>query len=173
MAVVLGEEVGYAIRFDVNSSAKTVIKFTTDGWLLRETMNDPLFSKYSVIMVDEAHERSLNSDILMGLLKKVKRKRKDLRIIVTSATMNAKKLMDFFETNKNPIEDPSKNTAVIMSVEGRLYPVDILYLTQPCNNYIRCCVDTIINIHKLEPSGDILAFLPGAEDIDMVIFIYL
>jgi HrpA-like RNA helicase len=78
----LGEEVGYAVRFDNKTSSNTIIKYCTDGVLLRETQNDPLLSKYSVVMVDEAHERSLYTDILLGLLKKIRRKRSDLRIII-------------------------------------------------------------------------------------------
>lgn len=87
MGVTLGQEVGYAIRFDQKCSNKTFIKYCTDGTLLRETMSDPLLTAYSVVIVDEAHERSLYSDILLGLLKKIKRKRKDLRIVIMSATV--------------------------------------------------------------------------------------
>ena len=104
-------------------SSKTVIKYCTDGILLRETLTDPLLSSYSVIIIDEVHERSLNTDILLGLLKKIKKKRKDLRLIITSATLNADRLREFFETNMTNVED--KNTACILSVEGRQYPVDI------------------------------------------------
>eukprot|EP01032_Pedospumella_encystans_P025913 gene25913-29272_t len=116
----LGEEVGYGVRFDFKCSSKTVIKYYTDGVLLRETMSDPLLSKYSVIIVDEAHVRSLSSDILLGLLKKISRKRKDLRIIVTSATLDAEPLRQFFETNDT--EDPALNSACILSVQGRQFP---------------------------------------------------
>jgi ATP-dependent RNA helicase DDX35 len=164
---VLGEEVGYSIRFDQKLSSNTVIKYCTDGILLRETLTDPLLSNYSVIIIDEVHERSLNTDILLGLLKKIKKKRKDLRVIITSATLNADRLRDFFETNNKNIE--GKNTACILSVEGRQYPVDIEYLAKPCSDYIRCAIDTVINIHKKEQRGDILVFLPGAEEIDNAI----
>jgi ATP-dependent RNA helicase DDX35 len=95
----VGSVVGYSVRFDAKISKGTSVKYCTDGVLVRETLSDPLLSAYSVVIVDEAHERSLHSDILLGILKKIRRKRPDLRIIVTSATMNAQSIKDFFETN--------------------------------------------------------------------------
>jgi ATP-dependent RNA helicase DDX35 len=112
MGVTLGQEVGYSMRFDQKCSSATVIKYVTDGTLLRETMSDPLLSAYSVVIVDEAHERSLYSDILLGLLKKIQRKRKDLRVIIMSATVDAEAFRDFFETNQTGCTD--NNTASIM-----------------------------------------------------------
>ncbi len=91
MDVILGQEVGYTIRFEDRSSQKTLLKYLTDGMLLREAMNDPLLSKYGVIILDEAHERTLSTDILFGLIKEVLPKRKDLKIVVMSATLNAEK----------------------------------------------------------------------------------
>eukprot|EP01031_Cornospumella_fuschlensis_P027321 gene27321-33006_t len=163
----VGEEVGYGIRFDFNCSDKTLIKYYTDGVLLRETMTDPLLQRYSVIIIDEAHQRTLHSDILMGLLKKIKRKRSDLRIVVTSATMDASAFKNFFETNDS--EDKSSDTAVIMSVQGRQHPVDVLYTLDPCRNYLMAAVDTVLSIHRTEEEGDILVFLPGGEEIDTAI----
>ncbi|XP_021907730.1 probable pre-mRNA-splicing factor ATP-dependent RNA helicase DEAH9 [Carica papaya] len=102
MGVKLGEEVGYTIRFeDLTNPAVTMIKFLTDGVLLREMMDDPLLSKYSVIMVDEAHERSISTDILLGLLKKIQRRRPDLRLIISSATIEAKSMSNFFQSRIN------------------------------------------------------------------------
>ena len=164
----LGDEVGYGVRFDFKCSSKTVIKYYTDGVLLRETMSDPLLSRYSCVIVDEAHVRSLSSDILLGLLKKIKLKRKDLRVVVTSATLDAMALKTFFETNERP-EDPTQDTACILSVQGRQFPVDILYLHKPVKSYVRSCVDTVIEINKSEDWGDVLVFLPGGEDIDIAI----
>ena len=166
----IGEEVGYGVRFDFKCTSKTVLKYYTDGVLLRETMSDPLLSKYNVIIVDEAHVRSLSSDILLGLLKKISKKRKDLRIIVTSATLDAVPLKNFFETNDNP-NDSTLDTAYILSVQGRQFPVDILYLNAPCRDYIRSAVDTVLSINKHEDWGDVLVFLPGGEEIDTAISI--
>lgn len=90
MDVELGEEVGYSIRFEDRTSRKTKLKYLTDGMLLREAMNDPLLEKYSVVIIDEAHERTLNTDVLFGLLKEVLRARGDtLKLVVMSATLDA------------------------------------------------------------------------------------
>eukprot|EP00823_Brevimastigomonas_motovehiculus_P003007 TRINITY_DN1808_c0_g2_i3.p1 TRINITY_DN1808_c0_g2~~TRINITY_DN1808_c0_g2_i3.p1 ORF type:complete len:510 (-),score=111.31 TRINITY_DN1808_c0_g2_i3:50-1579(-) len=164
----LGEEVGYSVRFDdCSDPSRTKIKYLTDGMLLRETMHDPLLSQYAVVMLDEAHERSLNTDILIGLLKKIQKKRKDLRLVVSSATLDACLFKAFFEENKTT--DEKKDTAVILSVEGRQYPVDVLYSKYPVRDYLQATVDTISHIHKSMPSGDILAFLTGKEEIDRVV----
>ncbi|XP_077982513.1 putative ATP-dependent RNA helicase DHX35 [Glandiceps talaboti] len=165
---VLGHEVGYAIRFDdCTDPSATRIKFLTDGVLVREMMSDPLLRKYSVIMIDEAHERTLYTDIIVGLLKKIQKKRKDLRIIISSATLDAEAFRDFF--NNNDTNDSSKDTATILTVEGRTYPVDIFYAVSPVPDYIKETVDTIFKIHKTEPSGDILAFLTGQEEVENVV----
>eukprot|EP00878_Enallax_costatus_P039020 GHUV01044530.1.p1 GENE.GHUV01044530.1~~GHUV01044530.1.p1 ORF type:complete len:233 (+),score=65.58 GHUV01044530.1:109-807(+) len=96
MDVELGEEVGYSIRFEECSSNKTIIKFLTDGMLLREAMSDPLMSRYSVIILDEAHERTLATDVLFGLLKEVLVQRPDLKLVVMSATLEAEKFQGYF-----------------------------------------------------------------------------
>jgi ATP-dependent RNA helicase DDX35 len=150
----VGEDVGYVIRFDSKMSEQTSIKYCTDGILLRETMSDPLLSSYSVIMVDEAHERSLHSDILLGLLKKIQRVRPELRLIVTSATMNAVEMKDFFETNVSVDRNKLDDTSCIVPITGRMYPVDILYLKEPTSNYLKECVEVVIKIHTVESSGD-------------------
>ncbi|KAH7284655.1 hypothetical protein KP509_34G064900 [Ceratopteris richardii] len=99
MHVTLGQEVGYSIRFeDLTTHGTTKIKYLTDGVLLREMMEDPLLVKYSVIMVDEAHERSISTDILLGLLKKIQRRRPELRLIISSATLEARSIAAFFDT---------------------------------------------------------------------------
>ncbi|XP_050224764.1 probable pre-mRNA-splicing factor ATP-dependent RNA helicase DEAH9 isoform X2 [Mercurialis annua] len=171
VGVKLGEEVGYTIRFEnLTNSDITKIKFLTDGVLLREMMDDPLLTKYSVIMVDEAHERSISTDILLGLLKKIQRRRPELRLIISSATIEAKSISDFFKARKRRADElgPSKEPA-ILSVEGRGFNVQILYIEEPIADYVRATVSTILSIHDQEPPGDILVFLTGQDDIDAAV----
>ncbi|MBE7179700.1 MAG: ATP-dependent RNA helicase [Terriglobus roseus] len=163
----LGQEVGYSIRFEDVTSEATRIKFMTDGLLLREALVDPLLTRYSVIMVDEAHERSLSSDILLGLLKKIMRKRPELRVIVSSATLQAEDFLRFF-TGDAPSEATSLKGAIV-SLEGRMYPVDIMYLEQPAEDYVQRAVATAFDVHHQEPDGDILVFLTGREEIETAI----
>jgi ATP-dependent RNA helicase DDX35 len=165
---VLGHEVGYAIRFDEQwDRTDTKLKFLTDGMLIREMMRDPLLTKYSVVMLDEAHERTLCTDILAGLVKKVMRKREDLKLIVSSATLDAQLYKDFFELNSSG--DKRKDTAAILSIPGRTYDVDVHYVKRPVPNYIDTTVETVLAIHKQEPPGDILAFLTGQDEVDRVV----
>ncbi|XP_006816912.1 putative ATP-dependent RNA helicase DHX35 [Saccoglossus kowalevskii] len=165
---IIGNEVGYNIRFDDCTDATTTrIKFLTDGVLVREMMSDPLLTKYSVIMIDEAHERTLYTDIIVGLLKKIQKKRPDLRLIISSATLDAEAFKDFF--NNNETNDKSKDTSTIISVEGRTYPVDIYYTISPVPDFIKETVNTIVKIHKTEPTGDILAFLTGQDEVENVV----
>lgn len=164
----LGEEVGYSIRFEYLTSAKTRIKFLTDGLLLREALADPLLSRYSVIMVDEAHERSLSTDILLGVLKKVSKRRPDLRIIISSATLQAEDFLRFFSGSQLDQNGDAAEQSLgrIISLEGRMYPVDTMYLEEPAENYVERAVKTIFDIHTSEQDGDILLFLTGREEID-------
>ncbi|CAG2252831.1 DHX35 [Mytilus edulis] len=165
---ILGAEVGYTIRFEDCSEEKiTKVKFLTDGLLIREIMGDPLLKKYSVIMLDEAHERSLNTDIILGLLRKIQKKRTDLRIIIASATLDAEEMRDFF--NNNETGDKSKDTASIMTIEGRNYPVDIHYSLDPVPDYLKCTVETVMKVHNSEKEGDILAFLTGQDEVEAVV----
>ena len=170
MRCKLGEEVGYSIRFEDLTSAKTRIKFLTDGLLLREALADPLLSRYSVIMVDEAHERSLSTDILLGVLKKIRKRRPELRIVISSATLQAEDFLLFFagDQNSTPREDEPIGTNIgrIISLEGRMYPVDTLYLEEPAEDYVERAVQTVFNIHANEADGDILLFLTGREEVD-------
>ncbi|XP_022448122.1 probable ATP-dependent RNA helicase DHX35 isoform X5 [Delphinapterus leucas] len=135
--------------------------------LVREMMVDPLLTKYSAIMLDEAHERTLYTDIAIGLLKKIQKKRGDLRLIVASATLDAEKFWDFF--NQNDTSDPTRDTCVILTVEGRTFPVDIFYLQSPVPDYIKSTVETVMKIHQTEGDGDILAFLTGQEEVETVV----
>ena len=164
----LGEDVGYSIRFEDLTSSKTRIKFLTDGLLLREALADPLLSRYSVVMVDEAHERSLSTDILLGVLKKIRKRRSDLRIIISSATLHAEDFAKFFSGQDygHTNSDPQDATCKILSLEGRMYPVNHLFLDEPAEDYAERAVKTVFDIHANEPDGDILVFLIGREEID-------
>lgn len=173
MRCKLGEEVGYSIRFEDLTSAKTRIKFLTDGLLLREALADPLLSRYSVIMVDEAHERSLSTDILLGVLKKIRNRRTELRIVVSSATLQAEDFLRFFAgdeiSNVKNDEPLGGNIGRIISLEGRMYPVDALYMEEPAEDYVERAVKTVFDIHSNEADGDILLFLTGRGEIDTAI----
>ncbi|RUS34216.1 putative Pre-mRNA splicing factor [Jimgerdemannia flammicorona] len=168
MGVTLGEDVGYTIRFeDVTSTARTRIKYMTDGMLFRETLVDPLLTRYSVIMIDEAHERSLYTDVLVGVLKKIQRKRPDLRLIISSATLDAEAFLDFFNTNTTG--DPAHDTAAIVSLEGRTFPVDIMYAEAPVDDYVERAVQTVFDVHTKDSPGDVLVFMPGRDQIEKVV----
>lgn len=121
-------------------------------------------------MVDEAHERSISTDILLGLLKKIRRKRPELRIIISSATLQAEEFLRFFtQSEDQPVketEDEQKRVGKIVSLEGRTYPIDTLYLEAPAEDYVEKAVDTVFEIHAQEGEGDILVFLTGREEID-------
>jgi ATP-dependent RNA helicase DDX35 len=175
MSVELGQEVGYSIRFEDVTSAKTKIKFLTDGLLLREALVDPLLSRYSVIMVDEAHERSLSSDVLLGLLKKIRKRRPELRIVVSSATLQAEDFLHFFTGSEMNATEGELGGPIgrIISLEGRMYPVDNHYLEDPTNDYVERSVQTIWDIHTKEGEGDILVFLTGREEIERCIDLIL
>lgn len=170
----VGEEVGYSIRFEDLTSATTRIKFLTDGMLLREALVDPLLSRYSVIMVDEAHERSLSTDVLLGILKKIRKKRPELRLVISSATLQAEEFLRFFASDE-PETDPSDAGEIggrlgrIITLEGRMYPVDLLFLESPAEDYVERAVQTVFEIHTQEPAGDVLVFLTGREEIDTAV----
>ncbi|KAJ5527449.1 hypothetical protein N7513_011608 [Penicillium frequentans] len=150
----LGAEVGYTIRFEDMTSPETIIKYQTDGMLQREILIDPDLKKYSVIMLDEAHERTIATDILFGLLKKTIKRRPDLRLIVTSATLDAEKFSEYF------------NGCPIFSIPGRTYPVEVMYSKEPESDYLDAALITVMQIHLTEAAGDILLFLTGQEEID-------
>jgi pre-mRNA-splicing factor ATP-dependent RNA helicase DHX15/PRP43 len=154
MDVKLGEEVGYSIRFEDVSGPRTRLKYVTDGVLLREAMTDPTLTNYSVIVLDEAHERTVQTDILLGLLKAMLPKRPDMKLIVMSATLEHEKFKTFFPD------------APLMKVPGRLHHVDINYSEQASSDYIDAAVQAAVRIHLHEEKGDILMFLPGEEEIE-------
>ncbi|GJE89517.1 ATP-dependent RNA helicase DHX8 [Phanerochaete sordida] len=150
----LGQEVGYLIRFEDCTSPETRIKYMTDGMLQRECLIDPDCSQYSVIMLDEAHERTIATDVLFGLLKKAIKRRPDLKLIVTSATLDAEKFSKYFFG------------CPIFTIPGRTYPVEILYTKEPETDYLDASLITVMQIHLSEPPGDVLLFLTGQEEID-------
>jgi pre-mRNA-splicing factor ATP-dependent RNA helicase DHX15/PRP43 len=152
--VKLGEEVGYSIRFEDMTGPKTILKYMTDGMLLREAMNDHDLKRYSTIILDEAHERTMSTDILMGLLKEVVIRRPDMKIIIMSATLDAQKFQRYF------------NDAPLLAVPGRTHPVEIFYTPEPEQDYVEAAIRTVLQIHATEPEGDILLFLTGEEEIE-------
>uniref|UniRef100_A0A914YZZ2 RNA helicase n=1 Tax=Panagrolaimus superbus TaxID=310955 RepID=A0A914YZZ2_9BILA len=160
----LGTKVGFVVRFGGVTSDETMIQYMTDGILLREMSSDPLLLRYSVVMVDEAHERSVNTDLLLALLRRLQKVRQDLRVIVSSATLDAAYFRQFFELNDG--DDATKDTAVIVSVEGSTYPVDIFYAEKPVPSYAKAALTTTIDIHTKHPSGDILIFLTGQDEVE-------
>ncbi|KAL2829928.1 P-loop containing nucleoside triphosphate hydrolase protein [Aspergillus cavernicola] len=152
--VNLGEEVGYSIRFEDMTGPKTVLKYMTDGMLLREAMNDHELNRYSTIILDEAHERTMSTDVLMGLLKEVVQRRPDLKIIIMSATLDSQKFQRYF------------NDAPLLAVPGRTHPVEIFYTPEPEQDYVEAAIRTVLQIHATEGDGDILLFLTGEEEIE-------
>jgi len=150
----LGQEVGYAIRFEDLTGPETLIKYQTDGMLLREVLSDPVVSRYCCIMLDEAHERTISTDVLFGLLKKAVKSRPELKLIVTSATLDAEKFSSYFFNSH------------IFTIPGRTFPVEVLYSKDPEQDYVEAALMTVLQIHLTEPSGDVLVFLTGQEEID-------
>lgn len=151
----IGGTVGYAIRFEDCTSPQTKIKYMTDGVLVREALQQSDLDRYSCLILDEAHERGLNTDILMGMLKQILAKRRDLKLIVTSATMNADKFAKFY------------GNAVTFTIPGRTFPVDVLFSKTPCEDYVDSAVKQILQIHLSHPKGDVLVFMTGQEDIEV------
>ena len=157
----LGEVVGFKVRFQDRLSRDASVKLMTDGILLAETQTDPLLKAYDTIIIDEAHERSLNIDFLLGYLRQILPRRPDLKIIVTSATIDAQRFADHFASRQGP--------APVIMVSGRMFPVEQRYRPYEesrdygLNNAIADAVDELwINPHN---GGDILVFLPGEREI--------
>lgn len=154
MGTKVGYEVGYSIRFEDATSDKTVLKYMTDGMLLREFLTEPDLAGYSALIIDEAHERTLSTDILFALVKDIARFRPELRLLISSATMDAEKFSEYFDD------------AHIFYVPGRRYPVDIHYTPQPEANYLHAAITTVFQIHTTQPKGDILVFFTGQDEIE-------
>ena len=154
MGTKLGNEVGYSIRFEDCTSERTRIKYMTDGMLLREFLSEANLQSYSAIIIDEAHERTLHTDVIFGLVKDIARFRPDLKVLISSATLDAQKFSDFFDE------------APVFRIPGRRFPVEIFYTKTPEADYIDACVVTVLQIHVTQDSGDILVFLTGQEEIE-------
>ncbi len=159
----VGQSVGYKIRFDDKTSDHAYIKMMTDGILLAETQTDRFLNKYDTIIIDEAHERSLNIDFTLGLLKDLVKKRKNLKLIITSATIDTQKFSSAFDN------------APIIEVSGRMYPIETLYMpflnkedekqTIEDQGYVEAAADAVNFLVSQSGSGDILVFMPTEQDI--------
>ncbi len=154
MGVKLGSEVGYSIRFEDCTSDKTILKYMTDGMLLREFLSEPDLAGYSALMIDEAHERTLHTDILFGLVKDIARFRPDLKLLISSATLDAEKFSAYFDN------------APVFNIPGRRYNVDIMYTKSPEADYLDAAIVTVLQVHVTQPDGDILVFLTGQEEVE-------
>ena len=156
----LGKEVGYSIRFEnVTEEGTTFLKYMTDGVLLREAMGDPSLERYSTIILDEAHERSIATDILMALLKGLLQQRQDLKVIVMSATLDAIRFQEYFSDQSN-IHVP------LFKVPGRTHSVKLFYAIAPESSYLAAAIEKVLSIHQTERPGDILLFLTGKMEIE-------
>ena len=158
MGVPVGQDVGYAIRFEEKTSDKTLIKFMTDGLLLRESLTDRYLSRYGCIVLDEAHERSVNTDVLFGVMSGALRYRSDLRIIITSATLEGAKFSKYFDG------------APVLNIEGQTFPVSRIFSDTTPVDFVKAAVDKAMEIHLRHSvdEGHILIFMTGQEDIDAV-----
>jgi len=150
----LGGTVGYAIRFEDCTSDHTKIKYMTDGVLLRESLRDPDLNSYSAIIMDEAHERSLNTDVLFGVLRQIVARRSDLKLIITSATLSADTFSQFF------------GGVPVFRIPGRTFPVETYFAKSVQEDYVMAAVKQVLQIHFNSPPGDILIFMTGQEDIE-------
>jgi pre-mRNA-splicing factor ATP-dependent RNA helicase DHX15/PRP43 len=155
MDVRLGDEVGYSVRFEERRSDKTRVSYVTDGMLLREVMRDPMLTQYKIVMIDEAHERTVSSDLLLGLIKLNLLKRDDIHVVIMSATLDVEKFQANFK------EAPT------VRVPGRMFPVQHFYTDNPVKDYVASAIEHAWRVHTQEGPGDVLAFLIGEAEIEM------
>lgn len=155
MDVKIGNEVGYRIRFEDVTSPKTILKYMTDGSLLREAINCHDLEQYGTIILDEVHERTVATDVLMAHLKHLALRRPELKVIIMSATLDAKGFQMYFKN------------APQLEILGRTHPVEIYYTLKPERDYLKAAILAVIQIHLNEPEGDILLFLTGEREITL------
>ncbi|ERL87941.1 hypothetical protein D910_05329 [Dendroctonus ponderosae] len=157
--MTVGGHVGYSVRFEDVTSPKTKIKFLTDGMLLREALKDRLLCDYRVVILDEAHERTIHTDVLFGIVKEAQlirevKKLPRLKIIVMSATMDVDHFANYFNCQ-------------VVYLEGRTYPLNIRYTTHAQEDYQTACIYTFFRIHQVTPPEDaVLIFLTGQEEVE-------
>ncbi|XP_041482789.1 ATP-dependent RNA helicase DHX33-like [Lytechinus variegatus] len=161
MGCELGTQVGYCVRFDDATSEQTKIKYMTDGMLLREAILDPRLSRYSIVVLDEAHERTVHTDVLFGVVKAAQQQRvngnRPLKIVVMSATMDVDHFSEYF------------NNAPVLYLQGRQHPIELMYSSSPQPDYLFSTLVTIFQIHQEQPvAEDMLVFLTGQEEIESV-----
>ncbi len=154
----MNREVGYQVRFDDRTDRNTNLNFMTDGIMLRKIVNDPLLKNYDAVMVDEAHERSLNIDLVMGLLKQAQKLRKEqghppLKVVISSATIEKEKFAEYF------------GTEAMKEIEGKMFPVEEHYAETIANDYVSAAAEKCEEIVTSGEPGDILVFMPGREEI--------
>ena len=154
--VDVGGEVGYAVRFDEKTSIGTRIRYVTDGVLLRE--RDEAWTKYSHVIVDEVHERSVNTDLVLGAARTALQKKKSFKLVAASATTDADRLKKFFEDGELSVS--------IIKVPGRLHKVNVMYTRTPVSDYVDAAATAALQIHvDYSWPGDVLVFLPGQDDL--------
>lgn len=152
----IGEAVGYVYHGERRVSTNTILTYATDGILIERMKSDKLLKLVRTVIIDEAHERTQSTDLLLGLLKEILPKRPDLKVIVMSATLDAAKFQHFFG---------GADRVPLLAVKGRTYPVTIRYSLRALKDYINCAIRIVIGIHRGSEDGDILLFMPGKEEI--------
>ncbi|XP_065208806.1 ATP-dependent RNA helicase DHX8-like [Planococcus citri] len=152
----MGQEVGYTIRFEDKTSPHTKIQYMTDGILLRECTYDRALSSFAAIILDESHERTIDTDVLLAVLKMITARRSDLKLIISSATLDAKKFSEYFYN------------APVFTINGRMFPVEVEYLRHcvTITSYVSEACRKVLEINQREPEGDILIFMSGEDDIE-------